>query len=345
LPSGIKGFTPIPIDSIKIGSRFRKDPGDIASLAEDIREIGLLHPIVINQNRKLICGLRRIEAFKSLVKGEIPAHIVNLDDIVKGEISENTQRKDFSLEEIIQIKKAVEPEIKSESKKRKLSGKPSAKFAEGSNESNNNNATSKNYSENQSCAQVAKYVSLYGKKISHATLAKAEKVYDAAQQDPTTLGQIWADLNSGKISPNKADREMQRTQTGPDETQPSTTTDNGKEVIAKTSQRTQLTPANQITEDGDDKIKQHQVREITEQKRTKEEQADIQKARNLNLSNVAVTWRFRIVIITFGEIKYHLVSLYPKIGDGGKVWFSGKLDKDTGKILSVKFGRIANKTS
>jgi hypothetical protein len=45
-------------------------------------------------------------------------------------------------------------------------------------------------------------------------------------------------LNSGKISPNKAYREMQRTQTGPDEeveTQPSTTTDyddNGKEVIA-----------------------------------------------------------------------------------------------------------------
>jgi len=43
-------------------------------------------------------------------------------------MSENTQRKDFSLEEIIQIKKAVEPEIKIESKKRKLSGKPSAKL-------------------------------------------------------------------------------------------------------------------------------------------------------------------------------------------------------------------------
>jgi hypothetical protein len=56
--------------------------------------------------------------------------------------------------------------------------------------SNNYNATSKNYSENQTRAQVAKYVTLYGKKISHATLEKAEKVYDAAQQDPTTFGQI-----------------------------------------------------------------------------------------------------------------------------------------------------------
>jgi len=129
-PSSIKDFVPIPVGSIKIGSRFRKDLGSlkIASLAEDIRQIGLLHPIVINQNRELIYGQRRIEAFKLLGKSEIPAHIVNLDDIVKGEISENTQRKDCSLEEIIQIKKAVEPEIKTESKKRKLSGKPSAKF-------------------------------------------------------------------------------------------------------------------------------------------------------------------------------------------------------------------------
>jgi len=58
--------------------------------------------------------LRRIEAFKLLGKSEIPAHIVNLDDIVNGEISENTQRKDFSLEEIIQIKKAIEPEIQNQ---------------------------------------------------------------------------------------------------------------------------------------------------------------------------------------------------------------------------------------
>ncbi len=114
--------------SIKIGIRFRQDLGDVASLAENIKEIGLLHPIVINQNRELICGLRRIEAFRALGKSEIPAHIIRLDDILKGEVSENTQRKDFSWKEIIQIKKAVEPEIKKESEKRMLSGKPSANF-------------------------------------------------------------------------------------------------------------------------------------------------------------------------------------------------------------------------
>jgi predicted flap endonuclease-1-like 5' DNA nuclease len=280
----------VPIDNIKIGSRFRKDLGDIALFAENIREVGLLHPIVINQNRELISGWRRIEALKLLGKSEIPAHIVDLDDIVKGEISENTQRKDFSWEEIIQIKKVVEPEIKKESEKRMLSGKPSANFAEGSGGgSSNTKTTSKNYSENQTRAKVAKYVSLHGNKISHATLAIAEKVYDAAQQEPATFGQIWTDLNSEKISPNEAYKIMQRIQTHENEIvepQPSTSkgTDyeyNGKYVIAKSSRRevtesedcqikdfrikeledalrktTQLTPANQISEGSDDNIKQ-----------------------------------------------------------------------------------------
>jgi ParB-like chromosome segregation protein Spo0J len=154
-----------------------------------------------------------MEAFKLLGKSEIPAHIVNLDDIVKGEISENTQRKDFSWEEIIRIKKAVEPEIKKESEKRMLSGKRSANFAEGSGSTGNTKATSKNYSENQTRAKVAKYISLHGKQISHATLAIAEKLYDAAQQEPDIFGQIWTDLNSEKISANKAYKNMKNTNT------------------------------------------------------------------------------------------------------------------------------------
>jgi ParB-like nuclease domain len=382
-PSSIKDFTPIPIDSIKSGRRFRKDLGNTASLAEDIGKIGLLHPIVINQNHELICGLRRIEAFKSLGKSEIPAHIVNLDDIVKGEISENTQRKDFSLEEIIQIKKAVEPEIKTESKKRKLSGKPSAKFAEGSNENNNNSATSKNYSENQTRAQVAKYVSLCGKKISHATLAKAEKVYDAAQQDPTTFGQIWADLSSGKISPDKAYKDMQGIQTRHSDTvdpQPPTIkrTDKGKEAITQISRRditecehcqskdsrikeleevvrktTQLAPANQIAEGGDDDIKQlqNELDERTRELSDKTSQIDklsddlkhIKEDVNLNLANVDVseTGDFEFSLL-LGDIKYRLAALYPRIGDAGKVWFSGKLDKESGRILSIRFGRLGD---
>src|SRR5215467_1567968 len=180
------------------------------------------------------------------------------------EISENIQRKDFSWDEIIQIKKAIEPEIKKESEMRMLSGKPSANFAEGSR--SNTKTTSKNYSDNQTRAKVAKYVSLHGKKTSHATLAKAELVYDAAQQEPTTFGQIWTDLNSEKISPNEAYKKMQRIQTRQNEIvepQPPTECEycqikdfRIKELEDAVRKTTQLTPANQISEGMYDKIKQ-----------------------------------------------------------------------------------------
>ena len=228
------------------------------------------------------------------------------------------------MEEIIQIKKAVEPEIKTESKKRKLSGKPSAKFAEGSNESNNN----KNYSENQTRAQVAEYVSSYGKKLSHATLAKAEKVYDAAQQDPTTFGQIWADLNSEKISADKAYRDIQGIQTPRNETVEPQPTTKGTERNRTLSDKT-----SQIAKPSDE------LRHI------KQKQAAADKDKHLNLVAGAVTKTgdFELAFL-LGDMKYQLASLYPKVGDGGKVWISGKFDKDTSKILSIKFGRIGNKT-
>jgi ParB family transcriptional regulator, chromosome partitioning protein len=50
------------ISDIKIGNRFRKDLGDIQNLADSIREIGLLQPVVVNENNDLIAGQRRIEA-------------------------------------------------------------------------------------------------------------------------------------------------------------------------------------------------------------------------------------------------------------------------------------------
>ncbi len=37
-----------PIADIKLGQRHRKDLGDIEALAASIKEVGLLHPVVIN---------------------------------------------------------------------------------------------------------------------------------------------------------------------------------------------------------------------------------------------------------------------------------------------------------
>jgi len=54
----------VKIADIKIGNRFRKDLGDIKTLAGCIQEIGLLQPIVVNQDNELIAGQRRLVSCK-----------------------------------------------------------------------------------------------------------------------------------------------------------------------------------------------------------------------------------------------------------------------------------------
>jgi ParB family transcriptional regulator, chromosome partitioning protein len=51
--------------NIKVGRRFRKDLRDIDAFAKPIQEIGLLHPVVINQNNELVVGARKLEACKN----------------------------------------------------------------------------------------------------------------------------------------------------------------------------------------------------------------------------------------------------------------------------------------
>ena len=46
----------IPIDEIEVGDRYRRDVGDITDLARSIDEIGLLHPIVIQDGMVIVVG-------------------------------------------------------------------------------------------------------------------------------------------------------------------------------------------------------------------------------------------------------------------------------------------------
>lgn len=99
------------LDQIKIGSRARKDLGDIGLLAESIQQIGLLQPIGIDQNYRLVFGERRYRAFEKLGRETIPARIVRVDSLLQAEHAENEIRKDFTASERVAIAKAVEEEI------------------------------------------------------------------------------------------------------------------------------------------------------------------------------------------------------------------------------------------
>lgn len=54
------------IDSITIGVRHRKEPGDLNALMKSIEEVGLLQPVTISPDGVLICGWRRLEALRRL---------------------------------------------------------------------------------------------------------------------------------------------------------------------------------------------------------------------------------------------------------------------------------------
>jgi ParB-like chromosome segregation protein Spo0J len=43
----------VPIATIKVGERYRKHMGDLQALADSIDKDGLLHPLVINQEKRL----------------------------------------------------------------------------------------------------------------------------------------------------------------------------------------------------------------------------------------------------------------------------------------------------
>lgn len=124
------------IDSISVGSRVRKDPGDLTALADSIGRLGLLHPIVIAPTGDLLAGWRRLEALKLLGETEVQVRIANdvadLHDALAVESDENAMRKDFTPSEADAMRRAIEALEKPKAKERQRSagGSAPAKLAE-----------------------------------------------------------------------------------------------------------------------------------------------------------------------------------------------------------------------
>jgi site-specific DNA-methyltransferase (adenine-specific) len=105
----------LQISKIKIGERFRKDFGNLEPLKKSIQEIGLLHPVVVNEDNVLVAGERRLRSVQELGWDEVPITRINkseikerLEKVVKGEHDENVVRKDFLTTEAVAIWKAME---------------------------------------------------------------------------------------------------------------------------------------------------------------------------------------------------------------------------------------------
>ena len=101
----------ITIDRIIVDKevRIRQDPGNIAPLENSIRKVGLINPILVDENDKLVAGFRRLIACRNLGWEEIEVNVVSFGgDLLKvldAEVDENLFRKDFTQEEIESIER------------------------------------------------------------------------------------------------------------------------------------------------------------------------------------------------------------------------------------------------
>lgn len=98
-------FASVPIDAVWIDreNRQRRELNNLEELASSINRNGLIHPIVIDRDFKLIAGERRITACKALGWTAITAQYADeLDDAAMQliELEENIKRNDMSWKDI-----------------------------------------------------------------------------------------------------------------------------------------------------------------------------------------------------------------------------------------------------
>jgi len=192
------------IADISIGRRHRKDLGDIDALAASIDNLGLLHPIVILPDNKLVVGERRLAAFKKLGRETIPVNIArNLGDagkFIAAECEENTCRKDFTPEEAVAVGGRIEKLAAKEAKERqkKASGgdrrsKPAKKKQGGQKKP----TMKKPRDEAKRTSAVA--AAAVG--MSRTTYEKAKEVVEAAKKAPKRNNAAVEEMNrTGKVS-------------------------------------------------------------------------------------------------------------------------------------------------
>jgi ParB family transcriptional regulator, chromosome partitioning protein len=100
----------VPIKSIIVNKRIRKDLGDIEALADSFKCYGQITPIIINRKNVLIAGGRRLEAAKLLGWQSINAEIVDRTgelEQLELELEENKYRKDFNDAEIAEAARKI----------------------------------------------------------------------------------------------------------------------------------------------------------------------------------------------------------------------------------------------
>lgn len=199
----------IAVGEIISNDRIRKHMGNLSELVSSIKEIGLLHPLVVNSRKELVAGGRRLAAVCEMGWTEVPCYVVEtFDDAAKlltTEGDENSCREDLLPSDYLEIAKRIEALEKPAAQERKRvgnvkggkgKGKPKAKEVGGKLP-----PTSTEKTRDKVAAAVG---------VSARTYQKAKQISEAAQAEPEAYGDLPAKMDVESV--DAAHKELKRRQ-------------------------------------------------------------------------------------------------------------------------------------
>jgi ParB-like chromosome segregation protein Spo0J len=188
--------------AIHVGHRHRQQLGDLQPLASSMATLGLLHPVVITPDDRLVAGARRLAAAQQLGWTEIPVRVIDLSSMLQAEHDENMLREPFLPTEAVAIGRALEDEIAAANAvKMRAAGKQGGRGKKKENPMANDHRV---LEEETTRAKVGKAVGMGGK-----TYTKAKAVVLAAEERPEDYGDLVTQMDStGSV--DKAYQTMQR---------------------------------------------------------------------------------------------------------------------------------------
>jgi SAM-dependent methyltransferase len=193
----------VKISEIVIGSRHRKDAGDIEELARNIKAVGLLQPICVTPDKRLIDGWRRLVAAKHLGWKAIPCHVHDLEKIVEGEFAATVHRKNYTISELAAIYREVKPMLEAEAHQRKVEGGRRGGQAKqrGKSPKPENRSDRKAGGRKKMGGRTRDLIERYsGGLWSGQMIERAAEICQAATDNPEKFGKLKQEMDDGKRS-------------------------------------------------------------------------------------------------------------------------------------------------
>lgn len=199
---------PIAIHEIVVGERYRKNLGDLEPLKQSISEIGLLHPVVIDGDRRLLVGGRRLEACKQLgmmtIQAVTAASLSDLRQRVMAEKDENVCREPFKPSEMVSLGKVIEELQRPIAEESHAAG-----VKEGGRPPKNSGGSSPRVSRPRDESRRTSSVAAAACGVDRRTYEKARAVTEAAAAAPKKFGHLVEQMDrTGKV--NKSYSELRK---------------------------------------------------------------------------------------------------------------------------------------